>query len=225
MRSPVVYVAELGSMHKRDKSLAYEMMRQAKLSGATIAKFQFGHPKDDEIRYVDDWAEDIAQWSDDIGIEWMASIFSLDGLSAARSVGMQKYKVAHQVSLDPNQKELLDDIIAMDKPTYISGKLFTSWFRGERDDIYSIYVEANKYPNYHPHMPVKFNEWYGYSSHAFGIGDKLLAVSRGAKYVEAHFCLSKPDLWVRDTTFALTPDEFSDMVKYGNEIARASGYS
>jgi sialic acid synthase SpsE len=209
-------------MHKRDKSLAYEMMRQAKAAGATIAKFQFGHPKDDLVRYIDDWAEFIAQWSEDIGIEWMASIFSQDGLNAALSVRMPKYKVAHQIALDRDKKPLMDDIIAVGKPTYVSGKLLTSWYKGTRDDIYSIYVHADKYPTYKPHMPEDFTRWYGYSSHAFGIGDALAAIARGAMYIEKHFCLDKTDLWVRDTPFALTPDEFGDMVKYGNEVSKAA---
>jgi sialic acid synthase SpsE len=224
MRS-ITYVAEIGSMHKRSKSLAYELMRQAKAAGATIAKFQFGWPDDDSIRYVDDWAPDIAQWSKDIGIEWMASVFSLAGLSVAQSVGMQKYKVAHQIALDPAQDELFRAILAADKPTYVSGKPMTTWFQGGREDLYSIYVHANEYPCYEPHMPKDFqgSGWYGYSSHAHGVGDALLAIGRGARYVEKHFCLSKPDLWVRDTTFALDPTEFGDMVKYGNEIARVLG--
>ena len=217
MRNPVIFVAEIGSMHKRDKSLAYEMMRQAKLSGATIAKFQFGHPQDDPVRYVDDWAGDIARWSEILDIEWMASIFSQDGLSAAKDAGVQRYKIPHQIALDPAQSGLVADVVATAKPVYISGKVgFVA------SNVHSIYVH-DTYPCYEPHMPIGFQSsgWYGYSSHAHGIGDALLAVARGARYIEKHFCLSKPDLWVRDTTFALTPDEFSDMVVYGTEISRA----
>ena len=215
MRNPVIFVAEIGSMHKRDKSLAYEMMRQAKLAGATIAKFQFGHPEDDPVRYVDDWAEDIARWSEILDIEWMASIFSGHGLTAARAAGMQRYKIPHQIALDPAQSALVASIVATAKPVYISGKIIDEF------NVYPIYVHADEYPTYEPHMPNDFNDWYGYSSHAHGISDALLAVARGARYIEKHFCLSKPDLWVRDTSFALTPDEFKDMVVYGTEISRA----
>ena len=44
----MIWVAEIGSMHKGDKSLAFEMIRQAKEAGATIAKFQFW---DDEAQF------------------------------------------------------------------------------------------------------------------------------------------------------------------------------
>jgi len=216
MRS-ITYVAELGSMHKRNKSLAYEMMRQAKAAGATIAKFQFGWPKEDLTRYVDDWADDIAQWSNAIGIEWMASIFSQDGLSVAQGVGADKYKVAHQIALDPAQVALVNSIIGENKPVYISGLVHSS------PNAYSIYVHADTYPTYEPHMPKHFTDYYGYSSHAHGIGDALLAIGRGAQYVEKHFCLDKTDPHVRDTSFSLSPSEFGDLVKYGNEIATALG--
>lgn len=215
MRNSIIFVAELGSMHKRDKSLAYEMMRQAKLAGATIAKFQFGHPKGDTVRYVDDWAEDIARWSEMLDIEWMASIFSQGALSAATDAGVQRYKVAHQIALDPAQSPLVANVVATGKPVYISGKFI------DELNVYPIYVHADEYPTYEPHMPKEFSDWYGYSSHAHGVGDALLAIARGARYIEKHFCLSKPDLWVRDTTFALTPDEFGDLVRYGTEISQA----
>lgn len=216
----VTFVAELSSMHRRDKSLAYEMMRQAKLANASLVKFQFGWPPEDRIRYVDDWAEDIAQWSEDIGIPWFASIFSQDGLSAARAVGMQRYKVAHQIAMDKEQVPLVTNIISEGKPVYISGKIL------DASNVHNIYVHANTYPTYCPHMPMDFRAsgHYGYSSHAHGIGDALLAIARGACYIEKHFTLSKPDLWVRDTSFALDPNEFRDMVTYGNEISQAAGY-
>jgi hypothetical protein len=204
-------------MHKRNKSLAYEMMRQAKLAGATIAKFQFGWPKDDMTRYIDDWAQDIVEWSHDIGIDWMASIWSQDGLSVARSVGAQKYKIAHQIALDPQQVPLVTNIIASGYPVYISGALHSA------PHVYPIYVHADTYPTYEPHMPKHFTDYYGYSSHAHGIGDALVAVARGAMYIEKHFTLDKTDPHVRDASFSLSPDEFADMVKYGNEVSRAAG--
>ena len=216
MRS-ITYVAELGSMHKRNKSLAYEMMRQAKAAGATIAKFQFGWPKTDDLRYVDDWANDIVGWSDAIGIDWMASIFSQDGLSVARSVGAQKYKVAHQIAQDDAQVPLVANIIASGHPVYVSGKMM------QASNVKNIYVHADTYPTYEPHMPKHFTDYYGYSSHAHGIGDALLAIGRGARYVEKHFCLDKTDPHVKDASFSLSPSEFGDLVKYGNEISTALG--
>jgi len=213
----ITYVAELGSMHKMNKSLAYEMMRQAKAAGATYAKFQFGWPRTDAVRFVDDWAADIKDWSYDLGMPWFASIFSQDGLSVAQASGMRIYKIAHQVANDEAQAPLVAQIIATGKPVYISGKMIQAF------NVHNVYVHADTYPTYEPHMPKHFTDYYGYSSHAHGIGDALMAIGRGARYIEKHFCLDKTDLHVKDTSFALSPAEFGDMVKYGNEIATALG--
>ena len=218
MRRPVTFVAELSSMHKKNKSLLYELMRQAKLAHADYVKVQLGWPKEDSIRYIDDWAPDIARWSRDLDIPWFASIWSQDGLGVAQANGMEVYKVSHQIAQDKEQTPLVANIIATGRVVYVSGELMKA------PNVYPIYVHAGEYPTYESHMPKEFNEWYGYSSHAHGLGDKLLACSRGARYIEAHMCLSKSDLWVRDTTFSLTPDEFSDMVKYGTDINRALGH-
>ena len=205
-------------MHKRDPSLLHEMVRQASNAGASLAKIQLGWPSDDPLRFSDDMAEGFMAACDQYAIEGFASVWSLDGLSVAQAVGMSRYKIAHQIALDEAQTPLVANIIATGRVVYVSGELMKA------PNVYPIYVEPGKYPNYRPHLPMQFGEWYGYSSHAHGLGDKLLACSRGAQYIEAHMCLSKSDLWVRDTTFALTPDEFKDMVAHGNEIAQALGH-
>ena len=226
----ITYCAEIGSNHKGVKSLAFEYIRQAKVAGADIAKFQLGHDEFAGHRYQwmryapMEWAEDLAQWCKDLDIIFMASVFSQEALELAESVGMERYKVAHQIALDPEEGDLLSAVFALNKPTYVSGKLVSSWGRGERDDVYSIYVH-NTYPCYEPHMPKDFRSsgWYGYSSHAHGIGDALMAIARGAMFVEKHFTLDKTEESIKDNHFALSFDEFGDMVKYGNEIARALG--
>ena len=38
----MIFIAELGLNHDGNFDLIYEMIRQAKISGANIAKFQFG---------------------------------------------------------------------------------------------------------------------------------------------------------------------------------------
>ena len=138
----VAFVAELSSMHRRDKSLAYEMMRQARLAGASYAKFQLGWPKEDEIRYIDDWAPDIARWSRDLDIPWFASIWSQDGLNVAQANGMEVYKVSHQVARDKEQTPLVANIISTGRVVYVSGEILKA------PNVYPIYVHADEYPTY-----------------------------------------------------------------------------
>jgi N,N'-diacetyllegionaminate synthase len=209
--SDILWVAEIGSNHKGDKSLAFELIRQAKESGATIAKFQFGRQElidgKPNFKYVDDWADDLAKWCDYFGIELMASIWSLDGLETARRVGMKRYKIAYQMQ---GNVELISAAKADGREMFISGY-----------DIWCV----SKYPAYPSDiadMPRYFEPscWMGYSDHCHGISACLLAVARGALYVEKHFCLDKTDLAVRDTPFSATPQEFEQMVKLGNGIRR-----
>lgn len=220
----VTYCAEIGSAHKGEKSLAYEYIRQAKLANAHIAKFQLGHPKTggryQHMRYAPmEWVEELAEWCEDIGIGFMASIFSEEALELAKAIDMKQYKIAHQLAQDPSQdsRKLVAAIIATGRPVYLSGS-----DKYQDGNVYPVYVH-NTYPCYQPHMPKDFSSWYGYSSHAHGAGDKLLAIARGAKFVEAHIALDKTEESIKDNHFALDPSEFKDMVTYGNEISRAAG--
>lgn len=214
--SRVIWTAEIGSCHQGDKSLAYELIRQAKWAGATIAKFQLGWTKEaqakycsgyDERRYVDDWAEDLAKWCADLDIEFMASIWSMEGLEVARKVGMERYKIAHQL----NDQELIDAIIGDDKEVFWSSQaagLFVqncSWVICDED-----------YPNYRFRYD---NRAFGYSSHMHGIADALVSVARGANFVEKHMTLYKYSGFPKDASFALVPSEFKQLVEIGEEIA------
>jgi len=216
----MIFVAEIGSCHRGEKSIAFEMIRQSALAGATIAKFQlFGsHPlgseKGKEFRNAPmEWIDSLAEWCDYHSIELMASIWSMEGLEAARSVGMKRYKIAHQMS-EPS--ELITEVIYDGKETFISTDV--PWEEPLVRNIFTV----SAYPTYPSmlHMPECFDEYYGYSSHLHGIGDKLLAVARGAKYVEAHTTLNKLDTSIRDHSFALSFSEFRQMVDVGSEIRR-----
>ena len=79
-----------------------------------------------------------------------------------------------------------------------------------------------KYPTYPDmfQMPEKFDEYYGYSSHMHGIADALVAVARGAKYIEKHVTLDKTEESIKDNHFALSFREFRAMVFTGTEMAR-----
>lgn len=216
----MIWVAEIGSCHQGSKSLAYELIRKAKWAGATIAKFQFGWTRGaqekyasghDERRYVDDWAEDLAKWCADMDIELMASIWSMEGLEVARSVGMKRYKIAHQIQDEILVKAILGD----DKPVFWSSSTVVGMGTETSRWIYS----QKEYPTYkfaHDGMGLAF----GYSSHMHGIVDALVAVAGGAHYVEKHLTLNKVMDWPRDASFALLPEEFRQMVDIGNEIAR-----
>lgn len=232
----MIWVAEIGSMHKGNKDLAYELIRQAAQAGATIAKFQFGWTeeaqlamglKPNPVRFVDEWAEDLDAWCASFNIELMGSIWSLEGLETAHKF-TNRYKIAAQKAGDYELCKAIYDI---------GNPVFVSLDRHSPHAEFHLRIQHNKviwckskYPTYrgdiaktvdYPGMP-DFDEypWFGYSDHMHGIEACLLAVSRGAQYIEKHFCLDKTDLGVRDTVFSATPDEFAEMVRIGNGIRR-----
>ena len=228
----VLYVAEVGSLHKGNLALACEFIRQYAAAGADIVKFQFGWNSTIEhdlgiapnpIRYITHWASDLKAVSDHYGVELMASIFSEDGLRAARGIGMKRYKFAHQML---HHEALIDEAIADGKTTYISMSDIKYGFSSPKS-FYAIYTQEQ-----YPVLPIRgrqglqlpysgFTKFYGFSDHSLGIGASLLAVAMGARYIEKHVCLDKTDLATRDTTFALLPNEFKQLVESGREIERA----
>lgn len=203
----MIWVAEIGSAHGGNKSLAFELIRQAKYAGATIAKFQFGWTDEAQmkyagninpIRFIDDWAAELKEWCDYYDIELMASIWSMEGLKAATPV-MRRAKIAHQL----DDVQLAISIHAAFEQVFVSGSG----------------IDVNdEYPTYPPLIMSKTMS--GYSSHSHGIADALLAVARGAKYIEKHITLDKTNPFPRDNSFAITPDEFATMVRLGDEMAR-----
>ena len=214
----MIFCAELGSNHKGQESLAHEMIRQFSMAGATICKFQLGHKKTDPIRYVDDISPKLKFWCEQYETEFMASIWTLEALELARSLGMKRYKIAHQIALSEDHKKLVSEILSDGKETFLSGsnKIFNS-------NVRHIYV-SEEYPTYPENlkMPNWFKDgyWDGYSDHTHGIAAPLMAIARGAKFVEVHCTLDKTEESIRDNHFACTPDEFATLVRLGKQIAR-----
>lgn len=229
----MLIVAEIGSMHKGKPALAYELIKQAKYAGADIAKFQFGWTREAqeqqhhvpylELRYIDPYGYSLAEWCDYFDIELMASIWSVDGLQLARQLDMQKFKVAHQLVEKPECKYLIDEILSFGKTTFVSGVHYGHVEPFLKDNVVPIVTTGN-YPTYPNEvvMPKTFSQFRGYSDHTPGIEMCLLAASRGADYIEKHFCLDKTDLCVKDTAFSATPDEFRQMAQLARELRKVS---
>jgi N,N'-diacetyllegionaminate synthase len=231
----MIWVAEIGSMHKGNKDLAYELIRQAAQAGATIAKFQFGWTEDAQlaaglkpnpIRFVDEWADDLNKWCQYFGVELMASIWSHEGLAISRRLGL-RYKIAAQAAGNYELCEhiysarCLDLFVSLDRHSphadyHVRHGGSLIWCKSK----YPTYPEDIEVTHEYPGMPEFGAMWYGYSDHMHGIETCLLAVARGAQYIEKHFCLDKTDLAVKDTVFSATPDEFADMTRIGNGLRR-----
>jgi N,N'-diacetyllegionaminate synthase len=214
------YVAEVGSNHKGSKALAFEFIRQFSQAGADVIKFQFGWTRQAQeryttynaIRYIDEWAPELMEWGNLFNVQILASIWSEEGLAVAAAAGMNELKISAQVW--KNDQPLAQKILRWGARTYVS---MSEYQPTSGLPIYAV----SQYPTYpgEIHMPSVFLNFYGYSDHSHGIGACLLAIARGAQYIEKHVCLDR-ELVTRDAAFAATPDDFGTLVYAGEEMRR-----
>jgi sialic acid synthase SpsE len=220
------FVAEIGMNHDGNFDLALELIRQAKLAGADAAKFQFGwRDKPGEINQITpEIARRLQDYAAYTGIDFFASIISEAALDLARPLDPPIYKIASRTVRD--NPDLCRAIIAEGKPTYISlgmweGEAFPF---GPPDNQRLFYIWCK---SLYPALPADLKDlparfggagFYGYSDHCLGIDACLLAISRGAKYIEKHFTLNKDSQVIRDHTLSATPEEFRRLTEHGRAI-------
>ena len=224
----MILVAEIGLNYEGNFHLAYELIREAKLSGADVAKFQFGwRDGPGEINHIDaDMARQLREWCRWWEIEFMASIISESALELARQVDPDRYKIASRTVVD--NPGLVEAVMGEGKETFIS----LGWWQEEKfpfgaptEKMRYIYCISHypTYPTQMEGMPERFSEkgYYGYSDHMHGIEGCLLALSRGAKFVEKHFTLDKTIREVHgDHILSATPEELRMLSEIGRPLGR-----
>ena len=82
--------------HNGNFDFAFELIKQAKLSGADIAKFQLGwRDKDGEINQInDDIINNLEKWCQYFDIELMFSIISNDAFNMIQNRNFKNIKIA-----------------------------------------------------------------------------------------------------------------------------------
>jgi sialic acid synthase SpsE len=224
----MLFVAEIGLNHDGNFDLAYELIKEAKLAGADIAKFQFGwRDKPEEINHIDHQrAEQLKRWCDYWDIEMMASIITEDALDLVHHINLKRYKIASRTVVD--KPELCKRILSEGKETFVSlGFWQGQGFPFESPDgqrLRYIYCRS-KYPCYPEdlaEMPETFNPkaYFGYSDHLHGIEACLLAIARGARFIEKHLTLNKTSKVIRDHVLSATPAEFRQLTTLGRALSK-----
>jgi sialic acid synthase SpsE len=222
----MLFVAEIGLNHDGNPDLAYELIRSAKGSGAHIAKFQFGwRDKPDEINHIDEArAARYREWCNYWDVEMMASIITENALDLARSVGLQRYKIASRTVVD--NPALCKRILAEGRETFVSLGMWKGSalpFGPPSQNLKYIFCRS-RYPTYPEEllMPASFSAsaYFGYSDHCSGIEACLLAIARGAQFIEKHLTLNKTSQVIRDHVLSATPDEFARLTSMGGALAR-----
>jgi len=226
----MVFIAEIGLNHNGNFNLCYEMIKQAKNSGADIVKFQLGwRSAKHEINYITPKIlSDLIEWSNYFEIKIMFSIFTEDHFKMIKKFNPEYYKIASRTLVE--NLPLVKNIIKTNKKIFIStGMLKSSRFPIRKNKNINILWCKSKYPTYLDDLkkfPKNFlnSKYQGYSDHCIGIETCLLAISRGAQIIEKHFTLDKSDKTIHDHVISATPSEFKSLVQIGRDINKKINY-
>tara|TARA_B100000795_G_C22707010_1_gene401962 strand:- start:195 stop:905 length:711 start_codon:yes stop_codon:yes gene_type:complete len=222
----IKFIAEIGMNHNGNFSLCYELIKQAKLSGADIVKFQLGwRDKKGEINQIDKKIiQKLYDWSNYFDIELMFSILTNDALKKIEEFKPKRIKIASRTLKEDFL--LAKKIVNKNIATIISlGMWDSSKLPFKKNNNINYLWCLSKYPTEPKDLlkfPKKFkNSIYdGYSDHSIGIEMCLLAISRGANIIEKHFTLDKSNTTIRDHALSATPEEFRQMVILGQDIKK-----
>jgi sialic acid synthase SpsE len=192
-------IVDLCNQHFGELDELKRMSLNAFLSGASAVKVQLldsekllgtKDKKYRDISYRD--AYELAKYCDNLGIEFMATVFDEERFLWLDDLGVETHKIASRTS---KKDQALSNLILSDgKPTLISTGMhdFAEFPYGHDDHISYLFC-VSKYPTYlddeklakMPHF--KPSAYTGYSDHTIGLGAALRAHSRGATVLEKHF--------------------------------------
>ena len=198
-------ISEIGHNHNGNMQLMIELIRQAKINGADIAKFQLydidkilkpEHPAYEDLKRgqlsKDDWFRSVDECNRQ-GIEFLASPFDVERVGWCQEAGVKRFKIASRSIYD---MELIEAVRVTGKDMIISLGMVDE--RGipklpESTIVRYLYCVA-KYPAPLSDLhlgKVDFRKYAGFSDHTEGIEAAMVAISRGADIIEKHFTLSK----------------------------------
>lgn len=228
----MIYIAEIGMNYNGNFNLIYELIKQAKYSGAGICKFQLGwRDQPGEINELNlERVNKIISWCEYFDVEPLFSIISNNAYDIFKKTNLKKIKIASR-SLVENY-ELVNKIVNENTEKQILISL-GMWSKStlpfkQNKNIHYLYC-VSKYPTFIKDLknfPKKFDEnnFYGYSDHSIGIENCLIAITRGAKIIEKHFTLDKSNTTIRDHALSANPEEFRILVNLGTEIYKNIKY-
>lgn len=224
----VTITAEIGLNHDGRWDRAYELIRQASLAGADVAKFQFGwrHAEGEINHITPQTARRLRDWCDYWEVEFMASVIDPDVMHLVDDVNPKRIKIASRTVKE--HPDLVKRLLDSGKETFVSlgwwdGNSFP--FGAPNDQLRYVFC-ISQYPTYPAalvDMPERFDAdgYYGYSDHTHGTEACLLALARGARFIEKHFTLDKMHNSVHnDHILSATPDELRLLHDVGRPLAR-----
>ncbi len=244
-------IAEVGSNHTGDLSLAKEHIDAVAESNADAVKFQsinlnklYKNPSKSTkdlhaiIDMNEDWCADLKDYSEKKGVLFFSSPTYIDAVSLLEKIDIQLFKLASaQVGTFP---QIIKAVAQTGKPTILSSGISDYSLLNE---AINIFVEAGNenfailhcnsmYPTPAEKVFLGRMETYkkmfdcpvGFSDHTAGTAIILAAVAMGAEIIEKHFLLTNT-IKSPDAPFSITPEVFKNMVQDIRNIESAKKHS
>jgi sialic acid synthase SpsE len=240
---PVACIAEIGNAHNGDYGRAVRLLDAAKASGASAAKLQcYGVEELLALRGGDGPAP--ARWGDQgmsmrdlytramtprewfaplyahaasIGLPIFSSVFGPESMDLLESIGNPVWKIA---ALDSDPYNPFVDLVRKrlaGKPKIISTA--QGWYNLD-ENAECLWLWA---PPGYPQTSLELsridteNNYHGFSYHGTSIEPCIVAASRGAVVLEAHFMLwNEPS--ELEANVSLTEIQFGEMIRRVREV-------
>jgi len=231
----VIIAAEIGINHNGDMDLCHELIRQASINGADLVKFQLYEPKilfadepklipeGERCQFSYDEFKRVLDWCNEESIEPFFSVFDETRLEWTEKHNCKRYKIASRsVKKTPDFCKVICDL---GKPTYVALGMESlenaKEIMGNYNNVKYLFCKSlypAQYQDY-ANQPVDYtnSEYHGISDHTHGIEMSLLAIARGASFIERHFTLSK-SMDGSDHKCSITPEELKELCLIGKNL-------
>ena len=239
-------IAEFTSNHLGDERIMTAMLQEAKRLGVDIVKFQSWqaarlrpdfpdyqatYQRHRSAELSDEQHRRLVRQCRELGLEFLTTCFDIHRVEFLASLGISTVKMA---SPDANSWSLMGRLMERFKTVIISTGLIE---HGELEDLLRR-VDRRKvvllhcislYPTPLAEVNLSRMEWMraqgfrtGLSDHTEGAEAAMLAIARGAEFVEKHFTLSRA-LPGKDQAMSATPDVFEQICRWRDQVPLMMG--
>lgn len=178
-----------------------------------------------------EWQKRIKEECEKYSIDFLSTPFDNTAVDFLEEIGCEAYKIA---SFEIVDIPLIEYTASKHKPMIMSvgmaskdeiKEAIDACYRMGNKDV-TILKCCSEYPSNYKNLNLNtiedihktFGVQVGFSDHTMGHLADVVAVSKGAKVIEKHFCLSR-DIKNADSDFSMEPEEFKIMVESVNNAS------
>jgi pseudaminic acid synthase len=216
-------IAEIGSTHCGRFAIAKEFVDECGEIGVDAVKFQLFPKTEHYLKSGNVWLDPdlyltIAEYAEEQGIACSASVFDEASLQMLIDTNPQFIKIAYS---QKHQLQWIDEILEARIEPIVSSDIMHD--HELREGVTKLYCIPEYPVRYKIDFEKIFPRFHGYSDHTLGIEQTLEAVSHGAKIIEKHVTLKRPEINCPDARFALPMEEFGTLIHHIRQFDKNGG--